>query len=152
MISKTIEDYLESIYSITLRKGYARTKDISRDLNVKPASVTEMLNKLKDIGFANYEKYSGVTLTKQGEKVARTVKTRHETLTKLLKIILISDKTAENDACKLEHELSPETIEQLTKFVKFVENAPLYPKWLEHFREFCRTGRYPKECKENKRE
>lgn len=151
MFSKTIEDYLEAIYNITLRRGYARTKDISRDLKVSPPSVTEMLRKLEDMGLVNYEKYDGVTLTKEGKKVAKAVKNRHETLKKLLKIVLISDKTAEKDACKIEHELNPETIEQLTKFVKFVESAPLYPRWLEHFKEFCKTGRYSGEYKKKKK-
>jgi len=148
MLSQSVEDYLEAIYNISLIRGYARTKDISRELNITPPSVTEMLNKLSNMKLVNYKRYDGVKLTKKGEKIAKVVKTRHETIKKLLKIILISDKVAEKDACKLEHELSPETIEQLTKFVKFVENAPLYPKWLEHFKEFCRTGKYI--CKHKK--
>ncbi len=142
MYSKTIEDYLEAIYNIILRKGYARTKDISRELEISSPSVTEMLRKLNNEGLVNYEKYSGVTLTTGGERIAKSVKMRHDTIRTLLKIILVSDKTAERDACKIEHEISPETVEQLTKFVKFVESAPMHPKWLEHFKEFCKTGEY----------
>lgn len=148
MYSKTIEDYLEAIHNIIQRKGYARTKDISRELEISPPSVTEMLRKLDGMKLVDYERYSGVTLTPEGERIARAVKTRHETLKKLLKIILVSDKTAEIDACNVEHEISPETVEQLTKFVRFVESAPMYPKWLEHFREFCRTGDYVCEHRE----
>ena len=140
MYSKTVEDYLEAIYNIILRKGYARTKDISRELEISSSSVTEMLKKLDDMDLVNDERYSGVTLTPKGERIARSVKTRHDTIRTLLRIILVSDKTAEIDACKIEHEISPETVEQLTKFVKFVESAPIYPKWLEHFKEFCKTG------------
>lgn len=142
MFSKAQEDYLEAIYNTISRKGYARTKDISRELEISPPSVTEMLKKLDKEELVNYEKYGGVTLTSRGEKLAKAVKSRHDTLRSLLKIILVSDKTAEEDACKMEHELSPETIEQLTKFIKFVENAPIYPKWLEHFKEFCKSGKY----------
>jgi DtxR family Mn-dependent transcriptional regulator len=142
MHSKTVEDYLEAIYKIIQRKGYARTKDISRELEISPPSVTEMLGKLDGMGMVDYERYGGVTLKPDGERIAKSVKTRHETLKKLLRIILVSDKTAEIDACNIEHVISPETVEQLTNFVRFVESAPLYPKWLEHFREFCRTGKY----------
>jgi len=142
MYSKSVEDYLEAIYNITERKGYARTKDISRELDVRPPSVTEMLKKLDNIGLVNYERYGGVILTKKGERIAKVVKTRHDAIKAFLSILLISEKTAERDACKLEHDLSPETIEQLTKFVRFVKKAPIYPKWLEHFKEFCRTGEY----------
>ncbi|MEA3255178.1 MAG: metal-dependent transcriptional regulator [Candidatus Altiarchaeota archaeon] len=147
-LTRTEEDYLEAIYNIILRKGYARTKDISVELEVSPPSVTGMLKKLNDKGLVKYEKYSGVTLTREGERVGRSVKTRHDTIKTLLKIILVSDKTADRDACKLEHELSPETVEQLTRFVRFVESAPMHPKWLEHFREFCRTGEYICDYKE----
>ena len=142
MYSKSVEDYLEAIYNIVNRKGYAKTKDISRELSVSPPSVTEMLKKLDEGGLVNYERYSGVTLTKKGGKIARIVKTKHDTIKKFLNILLISDKTADRDACNLEHELSPETIEQLTNFVRFVEKAPMYPKWLEHFKEFCISGEY----------
>ena len=141
-LTRTTENYLKAIYNITLRKGYAKTKDISRELNVRPPSVTEMLKKLNDGNLVNYERYGGVTLTMEGERIARSVKTRYDTIRTLLKIILVSDKTAERDACKMEHELNSETIEQLTKFVKFVERAPMHPKWLEHFKEFCKTGEY----------
>ncbi len=142
MYSKTLEDYLEAIYNIILRKGYARTRDISLELKIRPPSVTEMLKKLDYMGLVNYEKYSGVTLTTEGERIARAVKTRHDTLQTLLKIILVSDKTAERDACKIEHEISPETLEQLTKFVKFLKMAPPCPDWFERFGEFCRAGDY----------
>ena len=147
-ITHTIEDYLEAIYNITLRKGYARTKDISRELELSSPSVTEMLKKLGNGGLVNYERYGGATLTKKGERIAKSVKTRHDTIKALLKIILVSDKTAERDACIIEHEISPETIEQLTKFVKFVETAPMHPKWLEHFKEFCKRGEYVCDYKE----
>jgi len=142
MYSKTVEDYLEAIYSIIQRKGHARTKDISRELDVSPASVTEMLNKLDNEGLVDHKKYGGVKLTSEGGRIAKAIKIRHKTLRKFLKIILVSDKSAEKDACNLEHGLSPETIEQLTKFVRFVESAPESPKWIEHFKEFCRTGEY----------
>ncbi len=140
MYSQSVEDYLETIYNIIQKKGFARTKDISRNLGVTPPSVTEMMKKLDKDGLVNYERYGGVTLTEKGRKIAKIVKTRHNTIKEFLNVLLISDKTADRDACELEHVLSPETIEQLTKFVKFVDKAPKYPKWLEHFKEFCKTG------------
>ncbi|MEA1925536.1 MAG: metal-dependent transcriptional regulator [Candidatus Altiarchaeota archaeon] len=147
-LTRTSENYLKAIYNITDRKGYARTKDISHELDVSPPSVTGMLKKLDDINLINYERYGGVTLTVKGERIARSVKMRYDTTRAFLEIILVSDRTAEGDACRLEHELSPETVEQLTKFVRFVETAPMHPKWLEHFREFCRTGEYVCDYKE----
>ena len=148
MYSKSVEDYLETIYNIVESKGYAKTKDISNKLKVSPPSVSEMLKKLDDDGLVNYERYGGVTLTKKGEEVAGLVKIRHDTIKEFLTIIHIPDDTAEKDACKVEHDLSPETIKQLMKFVKFIEDAPTHPRWLKHFEQYCETGKY--ECGKKK--
>ncbi|ODS35635.1 MAG: hypothetical protein A7316_00720 [Candidatus Altiarchaeales archaeon WOR_SM1_86-2] len=148
MYSKGIEDYLEAIYNIILRKGYARTKDIAEELNVTSPSVSAMLKKLHSEDLIFYERYSGVTLAPEGEELAKSIKHRHDTLTKLLKIIFVSEDVAERDACNLEHNLSPESITQLTNFVNFIESRPIHPQWLEHFKTFCETGDY--ECKKLK--
>lgn len=112
------------------------------ELEVRPPSVTEILKKLGKEKLVNYERYGGVTLTDRGRKAGKAVKTRHDTLKKFLGILMVPERTAEKDACMLEHDLSPETIEQLTKFVSFFESAPPNPKWLEKFGEFCRTGEF----------
>ena len=103
MYSKSVEDYLEAVYNIILRKGYARTKDIAEELNVTSPSVSAMLKKLQKEELIFYEKYGGVTMTLKGEKLAKVIKHRHDTLTKFLKIIMVSDYNSENDACRLEH-------------------------------------------------
>jgi len=144
-LTKTEEDYLEAIYSIITEKGYIRVKDIAKDLAIKPPSVSEMLGKLRDKGLVNYEEYSGITLTKKGERIGKAIKTRHNTIKKFLQIILIPEEIAEKNACDMEHHLDPRTIEQLTKFVQFVERAPPNPKWLEHFGIYCKKGEVP-EC------
>ncbi|MFC2154457.1 metal-dependent transcriptional regulator [Candidatus Altiarchaeota archaeon] len=147
-ISRSSEDYLETIYVINQRKGYARTNDIAHELGIAASSVTEMLQKLNSLDLVSYKKHAPVTLTQKGAKLAKATKTRHDTLTKLLKIINVSDKIADSDACKMEHELSSETLEQLSKFVKFVESSSDCPKWLEHFKEYCETGTW--HCKQIK--
>ena len=72
MISRGIEDYLEVIYNITEEGRRAKTNDISIRLDVKPASVTEMLQRLDKEGLVFYKKYDGVTLTKRGKKLPET--------------------------------------------------------------------------------
>ena len=88
MLSRKAEDYLEAILNISLQegKGYARVKEIARALNVKPSSVVEMVNRLNGVGLVNYKKYEGITLTPKGEKVARVVKDRHETIRAFLAV------------------------------------------------------------------
>jgi len=142
IFSRSVEDYLEAIYNIVSEKGYARTKDISDRLQITPASVSGMLNKLDGDNLINYEKYGAVTLKKEGEEIAKTIKEKHDTIKAFLNILCIPDETADIDACKLEHDLSPESINKLTKFVEFVEQAPADPRWLKHFKQYCDSGEY----------
>ncbi len=140
MLSESIEDYLEAIYEIQKTKGYARTTDIKKLMKHSAASVTEMFQKLDREGFVNYEKYGGVTLTKEGLRIAILVTTRHRILTNFLEILGIPSEIASDDACKIEHNVHQETMERLTRFVEFVQAGPVNPRWLDHFREFWETG------------
>ena len=148
MIPKTVEEYLEVIYELIQEKGYARTIDISSRLNIQPPSVTEMIQRLDENGFLIYERYRGLKLTPKGEELAKSVCKRHETLATFLKIIGVDERIAEEDACKIEHNINTITMDRLTKFVEFVQNAPHDPKWLEHFEYYIRTGKHIK-CSEN---
>jgi DtxR family transcriptional regulator, Mn-dependent transcriptional regulator len=149
MYSKKVEDYLEAIYVIIKRKGYARTTDIADHLNVKPSSVTEMLRRLDDKGFVKYRKYEGAVLTQRGFKIGEAVKGRHDALYKLLKFLQIPDKIADSDACTMEHGLDPITVVQIKKFVNFISKCPKgSPEWLKHFKIYSETGDFPDECDE----
>lgn len=147
MPSESVEDYLEAIYWVVKKKGYARTTDIKNILGHTAASVTEMFQRLGKEGYVNYEKYGGVTLTKKGMGIAKEVSIRHKTLTSFLEILGIPGDIAEDDACRIEHNVHKETMELLTKFVEFVQSGPETPKWLDHFQEFRETGEVP-ECEE----
>jgi len=143
-LSESMEDYLEIIYRLEKKKGFARTSDISSFFGHKPSSVTGMLQKLDEQGLVNYEKYRGVTLTAKGKQLAKDVSRRHETLVSFLKVLGIDKEIAEEDACRIEHAVHKETIERLRKFVSFVQKAPKDPKWLRHFEYFIKTGKHPK--------
>jgi len=146
-IGRREEDYLEAIYEIAERKGKARTTDLAEYLGIKPASVTEMLQKLAVKGLVNYSKYGGVTLSEKGKAVAQAVKERHITIMKLLKYLQVPPDIAQRDACIMEHNLSPITIIQLKKFINFIKNCPKNsPLWLEHFKKYSETGEF--ECNE----
>lgn len=136
------EDYLEAIESITGKKGYAKVKDVSKLLDVGPSSVTEMFQKLEKAGYINYEKYGGVTLTTKGKKIAKDTKQKHMMLHDFLLILGTDDNIADEDACKIEHDLNPETLDRLTKFVEFVNKKEEGPRWLDHFKYFYDTGKY----------
>ncbi|RLI85973.1 MAG: metal-dependent transcriptional regulator [Archaeoglobales archaeon] len=144
MLGRRAEDYLEAIYELCKNRGFARVKEIAVYLNVRPATVSEMLEKLSREGYVIYRKRLFVALTEKGKEVAMDVRERRETLVKFLTALGIPKDIAERDACTIEHILHPETVKQLKNFVKFIEDCPaVSPKWLEHFKEYCRTGKHP---------
>ena len=144
MLGKRGEDYLEVIYELCRENGFTRVKNIAERLNVKPATVSEMLKKLSKEGYTIYKKRLFVALTEKGKEIAKDVRERREILVKFLTTLGIPKDIAEKDACTIEHVLHSETVKQLKNFVKFIEECPaINPKWLEHFREFCRTGVHP---------
>ncbi len=143
MLGRRAEDYLEAIYELCGDRGYTRVKDIAEYLKVKPATVSEMLSKLSREGYVIYRKRLFVTLTEKGVEVAKEVRERRETLIKFLTALGVPKEIAERDACTIEHVLHEVTVEKLKMFVKFIENSPVYPKWLEHFEKFCKTGKHP---------
>ena len=142
MRKKTIEDYVEMIYILQNKDEKVHTNNIASALNINPASVTEIFQKLSSDGYINYEKYSGVTLTAKGKKTAVATKKKHDTLKKFLTILGVDEKIADIDACKIEHIINSETMKRLTMFVEFVHRKKEGPRWIDHFKYFYETGEY----------
>lgn len=117
-----MEDYLEVIYELITRKGYATTVDISDYLNVSSPSVTKMLQRLNESGHLNYEKYRGISLTESGVAVAKNIHDRHGVLAEFFKMIGVDEDTANRDAEGIEHHLHPETLKKLEEFIKLVRS------------------------------
>jgi DtxR family Mn-dependent transcriptional regulator len=142
MTTERTEDYLKVIEKIIERKGYAQVKDVSRELDISSPSVTGMFKKLTKMGYINYEKYGGVTLTPDGEKIAKCTMEKHGVIKDFLLILGLDKDIADQDACKIEHVLAPETFKTLTKFVEFMNMKDKWPNWLDHFNYYCETGEY----------
>jgi len=143
-LSSNMEDYLEAIALLKKDKGAARVKDISRLINVKKPSVTGALKTLSKMGLIVHERYGYVDLTSKGKGLAQGVQRRHDMLINFLsKILNIEPKIAAEDACKMEHVVSPQTFKRLTKFIEFVETSPdgKRPIWLRGFDYYFRTGK-----------
>tara|TARA_B110000014_G_scaffold202413_1_gene152261 strand:+ start:129 stop:578 length:450 start_codon:yes stop_codon:yes gene_type:complete len=131
--SSRIEDYLEVISELVEMKGYATTLDISRYMNVSAPSVTNMLKKLDDNGYLEYEKYHGINLTQKGNTLACTIRQKHGILLEFFEILGIGKDIANQDVEGIEHHLNPKTIKQLRKFVTFLKSNP---KISDSFNEF----------------
>lgn len=127
-----VEDYIEVVYELIEKKGYARPVDIAEQLSVKSASVTNMLQKLHAMGLIVYERYRGLTLTSDGERLARSVQQKHLTILKFLRILGIEEKTAKMDAEGIEHHVHNTTIDRIARFIQYVAQ---HPSWYQAFKE-----------------
>jgi len=139
MRKKTSEEYIETIYLLEKRDGCAKTGKISLEMRIRPASVTEMLRKLQDEKYINYEPYRGAKLTERGKKVAHELMKTHRIIAYFLQIIGIEEVTADIDACQIEHHVSSKTIKRLARFIEFIKVAHNEPKWLELFKNYLNT-------------
>ena len=108
--SANIEEYLEAIFRLLQKdKEYAKTGELAEVLHVKPASVTQMVQKLAAKKYLKYEKSKGVRLTAKGRKLALDVLRRHRVAERLLVDLLgVSWEEAHDVACDWEHMLTPE--------------------------------------------
>ena len=148
-LSSNMEDYLERIYALKKENNVARVRDISRLMKVKTSSVTAALNTLVKKGLVVHERYGYVEFTAAGEKKAKNIDGIHKMLFRLLNEILnVNYKTAQEDACKMEHILSQESLKKITKFIEFVATCPEHdrPDWLKSFDHYFKTGKRPN-CK-----
>ncbi len=119
--SVSAEDYLERIHELITEKGYARAIDIANALGINQPSVTSMVQKLATEGLLNYEKYRGMTLTKEGKRVALAIHERHEILKRFLSLLKVSQKAQERDIEGLEHHISNETVQALARLSDYLE-------------------------------
>ena len=142
-LTRGIEDYLEAIYVLDLEREVVRVRDIAGALSISMPSVTGMLAKLKKRGLVKHERYESVSLTKRGRERAEAVYKRHREIRQFLELILgIKKDRAEEQACRLEHAVSEETLSRLTKLIDYIGNCRLGREhWTEGFQEYLRTGR-----------
>ena len=147
-----MEDYLEAIFDLDQEKKFVRVKDIAMRMDVKMPTVSSMLKALNDRGLVNYEKYEYVELTKNGADIGKEVRRRHEVLLKFLTEILeIEYRVADEEACKMEHTLSSNTLDSLTGFMEFFQTCPIAGEsWLKYFKEYRRQGHRPETCRQVK--
>ena len=113
------EDYIETIYLLKKRKGMVRSIDVANELNFSRPSVSRAVGLLKEDGLLVVEDDGELVLTDLGLKKAKSVYEKHTNLTKFLMITAgVNEEIAENDACRIEHIISPETFKGIKKFIK----------------------------------
>jgi Mn-dependent DtxR family transcriptional regulator len=119
-----MDDYLEQILHLIEAKGYARAVDISKNLGISQASVTNMLRRLDSEGLVKHEKYRGTVLTEEGHRIARAIIDRHETLTRFLRLFGLEEDTIYRDVEGMEHHVSRPTLAVIRALVSTLEANP----------------------------
>lgn len=127
ILSYTEENYLKTIFNIGLDNGLEEvgTNEVAQALSVKPASVNEMLKKLKEKELVSYEKYGKITLNKLGEEIAINIVRRHRLWeTFLYETLDFSWDEVHEVAEELEHIKSKKLVDKLDKFLEYPEYDP----------------------------
>ncbi len=115
-MTESLEMYLETIGLLHERNRLARVTDIARELGVSKPSVHAALHELERRGLIEHESYGEVFMTEEGRLAAAKIRERHELLTAFLRDDLgVSPAIAEQDACRMEHIVSQETLEAIAR-------------------------------------
>ena len=112
------EMYLETIYILSQKSPFVRPTDVSEYMNYSKPSVTRAMGLLKRDGLVIKDPSGHLKLTEKGEEKAMHIYERHTVLTKLLIKLGVDEKTAADDACRMEHYISDETFDAIKAHMK----------------------------------
>ena len=118
VIRESAEDYLESILMLREQHGQVRSIDIVNQLGYSKPSVSIAMKKLRENGYISMGEDGLITLTDSGLEIASQVYQRHRVITELFVLLGVGRDQAAEDACRVEHDLSPETFARILEFVR----------------------------------
>lgn len=122
--SVAVEDYLEKIHELIDEKGYARVADIADSFGIARPSVSNMVRRLDEKGLVKHVKYRGMTLTAEGERLARRIAKRHGILSEFLNLLGIDSETAYRDVEGMEHHISTQTLRGIEQIIAELKRSP----------------------------
>ena len=124
-IQKSSEDYLETMLMLSEQRGYIKSIDIARHLDVTKPSVSYATKRLRENGYITMDDDGLIHLTETGMSIATKIYDRHKMLSRFLNLLGIDKGTADEDACKIEHDISQETYEAICNHVNiFLAECP----------------------------
>ncbi len=118
---ESAEMYLESIYVLSLKSDTVRRIDISKYMGYAKPSVTRGISLLEERGLVSVDESGNLLLTKEGKKEAQQIYERHTVLTKMFVKLGVDEKTAAQDACRIEHYISNKTFNAIKRHMKKYE-------------------------------
>ena len=111
------EMYLEAILVLSKKNGFVRSIDVSEYLGYSKPSVSRAVGILKNGGYIQMDKDGSLLLTESGRAIAEKIFERHTVLSRLLLKLGVSEETATEDACKMEHAISDESFEAIKRYM-----------------------------------
>lgn len=117
-IHESGENYLETILILKNKGMDVRSIDVVREMNLSKPSVSRAVGILKNGGFIEVDQDGYITLTEEGLEVAQRIYERHQVLTDWLIGLGVNEKTAAEDACRLEHDISAESFQKLKDHIR----------------------------------
>ena len=117
-LHESAEMYLETIYLLTRQSSAVRSIDVAEHMGYSKPSVSRAVGLLKKDAYVTTDKNGFLSLTQKGLDTAAMIFERHTVLTKLLTTIGVDEETAAEDACRIEHVISPQTLEAIKSFLE----------------------------------
>ena len=115
--NESAEDYLEAILVLSGKKPVVRGVDITEELGYKKSSVSVAMKHLRENGHITVTPEGYIYLTDSGQEIAEMIYERHQLLSSWLIYLGVDEETALNDACRLEHDLSPLSFKKLKEHI-----------------------------------
>lgn len=149
MISKSLEEYLKTMYVLKKQNGNIRVTDIAKKMNCTKPSVNKAVYNLRDNGFLNYESYGTIELTIEGEELAKKSLEAYDIVYLFLKEVLnIQTEEARDGAEKIKQVITDDTINKLAKYVHKVLGLNNLDCAYDINKEKCRSCARRKESKQ----
>ena len=114
-VSEATENYLETIYILSLRQNEVHAVDVCAYLSYSRPTVSIVLRQMRESGLVTVDDMNHIHLTPEGEGIAKKLYERHTLISEMLVSLGVSRETAVRDACKIEHDLSEETFDAIKR-------------------------------------
>ena len=117
-MNESAENYLETILVLSHSLPVVRSVDIANEMGFKKSSVSVAMKNLRENGYILVSDSGFITLTDSGMEIAEMIYERHEFLTNWLTSLGVDEQIAAEDACRIEHVISPESFEAIKSHIK----------------------------------
>lgn len=127
-VNESAENYLETILILSKTLPVVRSVDIATELGFKKSSVSIAMKNLREKGHITVSDAGYISLTKSGKEIAEMIYERHELFTSWLINLGVDEKTASEDACKMEHVISKESFEAIKRHIPDFQKKSTTPQ------------------------